>query len=186
MTPVSPNGSIALAILQRAAPIAQPGQRERTQGQDLTAAANGVPPEQISGASARSTRLRSDVSESLFDASSPSLTEMKLDLFERLGKAIGLELSNFESVPDFGRAIKSLIQKLRAEPGGALALQEIEKELGLDKLGVSIDKVVGAMIDPRDNEELNEALKEQLAESTPVQQLLAATDEIGIYGVGMG
>jgi hypothetical protein len=115
--------------------------------------------------------------------SRPSLTQTKLDLFERAGEALGVARSDFGSTTDYAQAVERALGKLKLDPNGRSIIQAIERELGLDKLGVSLDAVIDAMLDPEANEELNKALLEQAGESpSDVKTLLVRPDEIGMYG----
>lgn len=74
--------------------------------------------------------------------------------------------------------LDSLLQK------SPFALVEIENKLGLDKLGVSLDTVVNAMIDPGgdDGDKLDAALRRRLGEAGKDHSALARLDELGRYG----
>lgn len=181
MPSITSLNSAALLILQRPAPLSS-----RAEGQaapaDLTALANG----RLDQASGVARQLQSTLAEDMFSVNSPNLNRLKIDLFERVGKALGIERSDFDSVSAYGSAIKSAVEQLKRAPDGALMLRAIEKEAGLDKLGVSLDTVIEAMIDPSgdDNEKLEAALQKHAGEdaSAPTA-LLVQLDEIGLYDV---
>ena len=56
------------------------------------------------------------------------------------------------------------VGQLKLAPNAQLVIAGIEKEIGLDKLGVSLDTVINAIIDPmgKDNDKLNAALEKKI------------------------
>jgi hypothetical protein len=65
------------------------------------------------------------------------------------------------------------------------AIAEIEKQLGLDQVGVSLDTLVNAIIDPQgsDGDKLDAALKNHLSDHGKGEGNGASfhPDEIGLY-----
>jgi hypothetical protein len=117
--------------------------------------------------SGHSAQARASLSEDLFSVHHVDAAQMKTRIFERLGEKFGLKQDDFETVADYARAIRRGVDDLKDKPGGLFALQKIEEDLGLDELGISIDIVIEAMIDPASDaaKELNEALEEKLGKS---------------------
>lgn len=188
MTSMPPLNSAALAILQQAASSSVTADKSTLPGVDLLAAANGIE----SGASAPSKQAQAKISEALFSPSAPSVHEFKINLMRRLGEEFGVSLDDFETASAFGSAIQGIVAKMRSEPGGALRMIEIERKLGLDDLGISLDTLINAIIDPAssDGEKLEAALKEQIGElendegkdAREALRALAERDENGLYG----
>lgn len=187
MSPISPANATALQILRQSSlpPVSAGG--KLLAGDPLLAAANGLPDPAASDRTDNSIVAKAKITESLFSVNSLDLTRMKTNLFERLGKELGLSIDDFETVAAFGRAIKEAVTKLKKEPEGLLELARIERELGLNKLGISIDTLVEAMIDPNGgaDDELEAALLRQMKEED--EKALAALralvlDETGLYG----
>lgn len=85
---------------------------------------------------------------------------MKLDLIDRTGKALGVNQEDYASRDEFVDAMRRALGKLKIE-GGMAAVMALEKELGLDKLGVSVDDVIASAADPDSNDKLTKALKEE-------------------------
>lgn len=160
-------------------------------GRSLVAVANGVADPGPSSGATRQAKAK--VSEALFKPNQPSVTEMKLHLMTRLGEKFKIKLEDHASDASFGRAIQAEINKIKTQPEGALILSAIEKELGFDKLGFSLDTFVNAIIDPdgADGEKVDAALKDHLgvdddeaekADDTRAALEALRLDDNGLYG----
>lgn len=186
MSPISPANTVALQILQQSS--IPPASAARKPAVDpLLAAVNGVPDPAASEGSGTSLAAKARITEALFSVNSLDLTKMKTNLFERLGKEFGLAMDDFETVAAFGRAIKEVVTKLKQDPEGLAELARIERDLGLTKLGISIDTLVEAMIEPDGHEDdrLEAALLREVkeADEKAVAALRAlALQETGLYG----
>ncbi|HEX2840611.1 hypothetical protein [Hyphomicrobium sp.] len=188
MPSISSVNSTAVLILQQTTSTASSTDTTKQPGNTLLAVANGV----YDVGAGPQAQARKKVSEALFDASKPNAMQMKIDLMHRLGDEFGISMDDFESASQFGAAIRDEIGKIKLQEGGALALAAIEKKLGLDKLGISLDELVSAIIDPEGDEaeKLDAALTKKLGEDArdgtkdtarvsiaPLQR-----DELGLYG----
>lgn len=179
MTSVSNIHSVALHLLQQVNPQSASG-AQKSAPDKLLAVANG-------GAEAGGTgQARAKVSEAIFSVNHVSVNEMKLDLIERTGKALGVDQADYASRDDFVKDMQEALGKLKME-GGDLAVIALEKELGLDKLGVSLQDVINGARDPEANDKLTKALERQSAEKGETngggaQVLPYQPDEIGLYG----
>lgn len=201
VTFVSTSQSSAVQLLQQAnRPLSQNDVSSNALGSNvsgvsLVAAANGVElPGETDGAGPAS-RAWAKVSEALFKLNSPSPTEMKLHLMKRLGEEFNIKLEDRESHASFGRAIQAEINKIKLKPEGVLILSAIERKLGFDKLGFSLDAFVNAIIDPKgmDGQKVDAALKEHLevddegqnkAEDARAALEKLRLDDAGLYGFG--
>ncbi len=103
----------------------------------------------------RSRRRARRFPEALFDHSVPTVSQKRIELMRRVGDEFGLKLEDFETSSKFGAAVREKIGQIKLQPGGALALAAIEKKVGLDKLGISLDDFVDAMMDPGGDEAKN-------------------------------
>lgn len=114
-----------------------------------------------------SSLAKAGLTEDLFSVHHMDVAQMKVQIFERLGEKFSLKQDDFETFTDYARAIRRDVDGLKDKAGGLLALATIEKELGLDKLGISIDTVINAMLDPTSDaaKQLNEALENKLGEN---------------------
>lgn len=175
MIPTPPSGSAALFILRQA--VAQQS-------------GSAHPAAGLSGPLLPSTE---GVGESeFFGANTMDVTAMKVRLMERLGDAFGISMEDHPDARSFGGAIRDVVEKLGMSPDGMKVLAKIEKDLGLDELGISIDTLIGAIIDPSGNdaEKLDAALREQAGEllesgeeAETLQRLARmGLDEAGLYG----
>lgn len=193
MSPMSSINTAAVRILQQTSPLFTPAGRRTSPGDGLIAAVNGVAPRGGAGVSQASTQARAKISEALFGVNSVGITEMKINLMRRLGEEFGISLDDHASQSSFGAAIKEEIAKIRLLDNGEEILAKIEKTLGLDKLGLTIDAFVNAIVDPEgaDAETLDAALRKQVGddgkknerdEATKALRTLLQRDEAGSYG----
>ena len=168
MIPISTAGSAALAILrQQAAPSTLPGV-------DIRPVAPAI------------------AEDSYFGMNAMDVTARKVQLMERLGEAFGIAMEDHADARSFGMAIREIVEKLKTTPEGRERLVEVGRDLGLDRLGISIDTLIGAMVDPMgdDAEKLDAALKADMGETLEDEaeaELLArlarmGLDEAGLYG----
>ncbi|WP_062231859.1 hypothetical protein [Aureimonas sp. N4] len=127
----------------------------------------------------------------LTGADKPGVTQVKLKLFERLGEALGLKVEDYASLGSYARAVRGAIEATRQQEGGAAALKAIEQTLDLNKLGMTLDTLIGAMEEPEG--EADRALEKALAEFLGVEPPKAKsgagpfqTDALGLYGSAAG
>lgn len=162
MISAPPIKSAALLILQQANTVPNPDQQSGSVSSDIAATANGV----ISGADSQSGRVEAKVAEAYFDANAINANALKINLMERLGAELGISLDDFETHAEFGAAVQEAIRQIKLQNGGALRLMEMERKLGLNKLGISLDTLVGAIVDSgsEDAAELEAALRKELGE----------------------
>jgi hypothetical protein len=177
----------AVQILQQAASYTSSDTPQQP-GTAVLSIANGVAE---AGAGAQS-KARAKVSEALFDHSVPTVSQKRIELMRRVGDEFGLKLEDFETSSKFGAAVREKIGQIKLQPGGALALAAIEKKVGLDKLGISLDDFVDAMMDPGGDEakKLDAALAETLGDEAKDGAIdgarerlaLLQRDDLGLYG----
>jgi hypothetical protein len=183
MTSITSTNSAALLILQQTASV-QPSQRPDAGSDDLLAVANGIS-KQVSS-DQQPTQAQSKISGSLFSLNHVSINKLKLDLIDRTGKALGVDQADFSSREDFVDAMQKALGKLKMI-GGDDAVRGLEKELGLDKLGVSIQDVINSAKDPEANDKLTKALEKQAKSNLGLdevvsQRFLIKLDDAGTYG----
>lgn len=101
-------------------------------------------------------RAKEKIETYLFDSSHVSVNELKVDLMERLGDALGLRQEDGESGYGWGRKLEAILSTMDYAQKRAL-----EKEVGLDELDISIDTLVAAVKNPYadDAEKLKAALE---------------------------
>lgn len=121
----------------------------------------------------------------MFSANSIDVNQLKVHFMEQVGKALGLDVDDFETAPAFGQAISTAVLEIKRAPEGDRIIRKIEEDTGLDKLGISLMDFAKALIDPDSNaaERLDAALQEAASAEAgdngadgPVR-----FDEIGIY-----
>lgn len=179
--------SAALLILQQSSLPPLSAGTQPAIADPVLAAGNGGP--DSAGSGGRTSILaKARITEALFSVNSLDPTRMKLNLYERLGKELGLSMDDFESGVDFGRAVKQVVDQLRLKPEGRAALAAIEAELGLGKLGLSIDTLIEAMIEPEGDadEKVEAALLREVKEDDKALAALRSftLDEAGLYTAG--
>ncbi|TPK96053.1 MULTISPECIES: hypothetical protein [unclassified Mesorhizobium] len=128
------------------------------------------------------TKVGSTISASMLSVDSLNITAIKVRLMERAGKEFGVDQTDYESVSSYGSAIKDAVEALKRQSPSAIA--EIERQLGLDQLGVPLDTLVDAMVDPRgrDNDRLDAALKQHAGGQGEDEAASIQPDELGLYG----
>ena len=144
MVPISSSGSAtALLVLQQTNALSAKG--SRAAGPQVGGAGLLQPGE---GTGRLSIDAQGRITESLFSVTAVDANKLKVNLMERLGKELGLDLDDFESASAFGKAVKQAINAIKMEEGAAARLAEIERNLELDELGVTLDELVEAIEDP--------------------------------------
>ncbi|AZO08610.1 MULTISPECIES: hypothetical protein [unclassified Mesorhizobium] len=127
---------------------------------------------------------RSQTLHSLFSVTGLNVTATKVRLMERAGKEFSLEQGDYASVMSYGSAVKNAVEALKQHSPSAIV--EIEKQLGLDQLGIPLDTLVDAIVDPqgRAGNGLDVMLKQRLAEiaGDGAGKVPITADEIGLYG----
>jgi hypothetical protein len=139
MSSIFPLNTTALLILQQPRTLAGPTDRGLA---DISGVSGPA------GAGSPFTQARAKISDAMFSVNSVDPTEMKVKLIERLGEEFGIKQSDYKSMASYGTDIRRAIEEPKAKPGSAQAITAIEKKLGLDKLGISLDDLVDATIDP--------------------------------------
>jgi len=171
-----PVNTTALLILQ------QPGPLARSADSGLADIGDGSA---LAGAASPLTQARVKISN-MFSVNRVDPTAVKVRLIERLGEEFGIRQSDYSSMVAYGADIKRAVEALKAQPGSAQAIIAIEKKLGLDKLGVSLDELVNATIDPtgHDGKKLDAALQKQAGQWDKGEAIAGSfhLDDIGIYG----
>lgn len=186
MTSIFNTPSAALAILQQINAATAVSPKQPSTASDLIAVASGQADKVA--VSRQPTQAQSKVSEAFFGTDNKvNITKMKLDLIERTGKALGIEKDNFVSMDDFIAAMKDAFKKIKNDPG---AVHAIEKDLGLDKLGLSLEDVINSAMDGESNDKVTRALERQLNQgkdkkddSEAGQPLVVSSDQTGLYGL---
>lgn len=183
MVSVLPSNAAAVLILQQAAATSV-GQDDASK--TITDLANGVAKRDSVSVDKQPTQAASKVASAMFGVNHTSVTETKLKLIERMGQALGLNKDDFSTSEEFFDAAKQASQQIQNKPDGNKVIASIEKDLGLDKLGISLSDLINDARNPKDNDKLTEALKKQAngkdEEREKAAALLAGRiDEDGIY-----
>lgn len=174
MSSLSALSNAALLILQQ--------QRPQHAAEDsLAESANGV--SSLAGSGSPLKQAQAKISGTMFSVNSLNITAIKVRLMERVGKEFGVDQGDHASLLSYGTAVKNAVEALKQR--SASEIIAIEKKLGLDQLGVSLDTFVNAIIDPigSDSDRLDAALKQLTGDDVkskaagPIQP-----DEIGLYG----
>ena len=165
----------ALLILQQTDTV----ENQKTRpADDLIAVANGKTPR--IGVESQPTQAQSKISESLFSVNHDSVNKLKLDLIDRTAKALGVDKDDYSTREDFANAMQRALGRLTIE-GGDAALFALEKELGLDKLGISVSDVIASARDPEANDKVTKALEQQIGKVGDTERPFA----IGLHQFGL-
>ncbi|AGB75144.1 MULTISPECIES: hypothetical protein [Rhizobium] len=157
MTSISNVSSAALAILQQLNKGTTISEQPPSAADSLIAVATG----QVNNVtvSKQPTQAQSKVSEAMFSMSKDSIAKQKLDLIERTGRALGVERSDYSSMDEFVAAMKKVYGEIKVQAGGMGALHALERQLGLDKLGLTIEDVIESAQDGDSNDKVTKALE---------------------------
>jgi hypothetical protein len=107
-----------------------------------------------------STVPHAKLSAQLFSLDNQSVSKLKMQLFEKVGEALGVKLESYIDFSDFAKDVEAAYIKMKRE-GGQLAINAIERETGLDKLGLTLRDVVESMKDPEGEDKVSKALIEE-------------------------
>ena len=179
------SGSTALLLLQQtlgaaAAPV------QAASDTITSIASRQIQPGNV-GVTQQPSAGESKVAEAMFGVNNTNITKQKLDLIDNTAKALGVNKDDYASRDDFVDALQKAFSQLKID-GGDAAVHGLEKQLGLDKLGVSLQDVIDSAKDPEANDKLTKALKRQAGmygddangnDTSPSWPTL--TDDIGLY-----
>ena len=99
-------------------------------------------------ASTEAKRAQEKIATALFDSGKVNVNELKMQLVDRLGGKLGLERQDGDSNFSYGKALEEIVKNL--DPSAA---RKLEKELGLQDLGISLVDMVAAIKNPYGNED---------------------------------
>lgn len=107
-------------------------------------------------------RAEGQLAQDLFSVTYRDANQIRMQIFERVGERFGIDIEGFDDIWDFARAVRGELGKLLASENSEPAIREIERELGLDELGVSLEQVINAMnnVYGEDNQALMDAIDE--------------------------
>lgn len=168
MTFISTDRVPALLILQQAAKMARTADQSEASANDIIALAHGSPNK--TGSTMQPSKVHSKISESLFSVNKISVVEEKLKLIERAGEALGVKQGDYASRDDFVEAANNAINKILRQVDGHRVIAQIEYDLGLNKLGVSLSDLVNSAKDPERRDNVTAALEKRLGNSKQEDQ----------------
>lgn len=160
-------------------------------------------------------RAQAMISDALFSVTRTNSTKLLVNLLERAGQVFGLDRKDFDTLAAFGAAIGKAVLELKADPGRPgpinniaarlgwdaetveilkdqtspiMIIGLIEKALGLDKLGVTLDQLVRAAVDPEgsDATAVQEALAKRSGEVAATKNAPAQEDSRAPMRVQLG
>lgn len=173
----------ALLILQSTQQANIQSDQEKVEP-DLVAVANGA---KVSSQT-QPDPSASKISDTIFSVNHVDAQSMKLDLYRKTGEALGVDQDDFEDIGEYADALRQAVGKLKIE---GKSLRPIEKELGLDKLGISLEDLIDSMTQP--NSDVTKKLETALAreaglaeEDDTAKALTVISSDIGIYQVQKG
>ncbi|MBL4600374.1 MAG: hypothetical protein JKX93_15540 [Rhizobiaceae bacterium] len=156
----SANSSAALLILQQNKITSTPINETSSAATDLVATANGQ--------SKQTEQTEVKPASDYWDVMRVDITQLKIKLIERLGEEFGFKPDDYETQSALGGAIRSKVTSMRQQDPIAAAkmISEIEKNLGLGELGISLDTLIDAVMEPGGSadDKLDAALMKQAEE----------------------
>jgi hypothetical protein len=185
---ISPVSSAALQILQQPIlPLATATRQSETSG-NLGDVIHTHAIEATSQADQGAWLAHTHITEALFSANSLSISKLKVWVFERTGQVLGVEKSSYKSDQDYGLALQRVVSTMTPQQ-----IAQAEKEIGLDKLHLSLQSVIAALLDPtgEENKKMTAALHAFLLETEKAQNdvgtasVLDKSDDIGVYSVSI-
>ncbi|TGT70950.1 hypothetical protein EN802_21865 [bacterium M00.F.Ca.ET.159.01.1.1] len=116
-----------------------------------------------------------------FSVDSLNITATKVRLMQRAGKEFAVDQADYDSVSSYGSAIKNAVEALKRQSPSAIP--KIERQLGLDQLGVSLDALVNAIVRPQggDNDRLDDALRQHAGGQGEAAS--GRPDDLGLYSL---
>jgi hypothetical protein len=185
MTPVSNVNSAALLILQQAKSVTTASGQNRTNSGDVAAIANGLSSK--TGGTGQTAQAQSGISDSTFN-----LNKLKVDLYERTGQALGVDIKDYASPQAYAAALSNAVGEIKSQNPGTwqTIIAGVEHQLGLDKLGVSLGTVIDSIANPGgdSDKKLDKALAKlagidiggnDSAQASPLSAV--QVNEIGLY-----
>jgi len=177
---IAPVNATALSILQQS-------QITNQLSRQISSAAEGNPATDVLStvhSEAQPTKAETKISETMYSVNHMGITERKLELIDRTGKALGVDKDDYGTNGEFVDAMRKALGKLKIEQGAA-AVMALNRELGLDKLGLSVEDVIDSAADPDASDKVTEALEKEAGmtseEEESSQGILGALDELGLY-----
>lgn len=185
MMPVSGNATTAAALFRNIAETAA-GNPHREQTDRFTAmirAANSDGPE---GDEPQSTEERKAEINAAFGVNHVTTTERKLAIFKDVGRELGVDESRFDDAREFASAVGTAFRRLKQSENGAAIIAGIERKLGLDELGVTLEDVVTAMndTDGKSDRKLTDALEAEYGsdeDRNDVERLARQNERLSLY-----
>lgn len=108
----------------------------------------------------QNTSSHQKLSEQLFSIDQQSISKLKMQLFENVGKAFGIDVDEYIHFEDFAKDVELKYREILRDYG-PVAIYAIERELGLDELGLSLRDVIDSMKNPDENDDVTKALEEK-------------------------
>lgn len=111
------------------------------------------------GASDETRRAKDKITSALFSANHSDANEVKIQLIERLAKKLGIDTDEARSSYSLGKALEDALKAL-----GPTGSDELEEELGLKDMDVSIQTLLAAIKNPYgdDNQRLMDGINRKV------------------------
>ena len=170
----------AAALMLKPAASGMQGPGTPLAGNSVLASANGM--KLIVDPATKHAQVK--VSEVLFESDRVSTLALKVHLTERAAEALGVRKDGFASDTEYRAAIRKAFAEISLKPDARQLIDAIEKDLGLDKFGISLKTLIDAVAgeDPEANEKLDAALAKYADRSEAKDgQARFQISDIGIY-----
>jgi hypothetical protein len=150
----------------------------------LNFAPNALPPTTGPGSTTASTAV-DKIADILANAPGASLQD-EVKLIKRVGQVLGVDMDKYASATDYANALRQAVAALKAaamahNQSWKQVEKDLEHEMGLDKLGISLDTVINAIAgDSGSQDALKQALEKQALNSDYASSEASTND--GTYG----
>lgn len=185
MTSISSLNSAALLNLQQSKTLSVSA--------SATVMSNADTVTMAKGAVDQSERSEADAALDYWGVLSENAVKPALNLIEQLGTEFGIYQEDYDSISAYGEAIRIKVAEVRSQPLGFLTITEIENNLRLNDLGITLDTLIDIVSHPQGNaeEELSATLEKAADEHVIVNnaselgqtQGSVMVDENGVYSL---
>lgn len=146
MTSISSLNSAALLNLQQSKTLSVSPSAAVPLSSDMVATTKGIvnKPE----------RSESEATLDYWGVLSADVTGPKLSLIEQLGTEFGINQEDYDSISAYGEAIRLKVAGIKREPQGFQTIIEVEKNLRLNDLGITLDELIDVISNPQGSAEV--------------------------------
>ena len=147
---------------------------------------NALQTNDIAGAANQSTG--SDQIAKILANAPGATTQDEVRLIQKVGQVLGVDENKYSSATDYGNALRRTVDKLKVDAiahhqSWSQVQKGLEHKMGLDKLGISLDTVINAILgDSGSQDALRGAMEKQAEKNRAASASLdASAGDFGAY-----